>query len=606
MQKPDEPIKQRVAFYVRVSTEEQAEKYGVDLQKAALNGLLLSKPDHWVFAGEPYLYIDDGVSGTVPLDERPAFSRLKEDILNSPPEDRPFDVVAVYKIDRFARQLKILLDILDFFKEYDLKFVSANESIDTSTAFGKAMLSIIGVIAELERDTIIQRTADGRMQAFEKGTVLGNAAQYGYEKDEQKKYKILVPEAEVVREIFRMFLEDSRSADSIALYLREHRILSPAASAIKYKKRKGEARKKNSDYFWNPATVRRLLSDELYMGRIYGNKSRAGKLIDKSERLLSKTIAPMIIDPVTFEKVQRLLTQSKHQRNVAKDGHTYLLSGLLRCNCCYDPNEDRVRIGWHGDRRKVDKKWQHYYHCGRKNRSKTMKLCAALPISAEQLESYMLKYTTELLKNPEATFKYQRKLQSSEKTIENLLRKEAEFVNLLSGIPARKQRLREQNEAGLLTLSGLKSKFGELAEDEKRYRTERAEVQMQISQHTLSRGYIQAIDLFSEKYQKALKSGYEDRNALYTIFHTLIEEIVVYTRPLKKGDIVAGRRKEAQEIPYRLHIKLKLPQDILKKIGMKAVITDEAPIAKGGGGSGQKSIAGARCGNRTRVLSLEN
>lgn len=51
-----------------------------------------------------------------------------------------------------------------------------------------------------------------------------------------------------------------------------------------------------------------------------------------------------------------------------------------------------------------------------------------------------------------------------------------------------------------------------------------------------------------------------------TLLHELIEEIVIYSRPIKKGDIIAGRQKEGQQIPHRLHIKLKLPQDILRQI----------------------------------------
>jgi site-specific DNA recombinase len=160
MEKTEEKTKMRVALYIRVSTDEQVEKYGIDLQISALKGLILSKPNDFSLA-ENHIYIDEGISGTINIDDRPAFGRLKEDILMAPEGEMPFDIVAVYKIDRFARQLKILLDVIELFQTYKIQFISANESIDTSTPFGKAMLGIVGVIAELERDTIIQKISPG-------------------------------------------------------------------------------------------------------------------------------------------------------------------------------------------------------------------------------------------------------------------------------------------------------------------------------------------------------------------------------------------------------------------------------------------------------------
>lgn len=600
-------IKQRVAIYIRVSTDEQAEKYGIDLQKNALLALVNSKPNDFVLAGEQYVYIDDGVSGTVNLDERREFGRLKEDILMSPAEERPFDVVAVYKIDRFARQLKILLEVIELFEMHDVQFVSANESIDTSTPFGKAMLGIVGIIAELERDTIVQRTKDGRWEAFEQGVVLGNSAPYGYTKTVDKKYAELKAEAKVVRQIFSMFVEENKSVDAIARHLFGHQVYSPVVSAILHKKRKGAVRKKNSDYFWSAGTVRRILEDEIYVGRVYGNKSQKGKATEKSERRLSKTPAPLVVDLFTFEKAQQMLAQNKHQRRVAKDGHIYLLSGLLKCDCCYNSETDRDtgRVGWHGEAKDLEKKRVFYYKCGRKNKSKTSTLCKSIPLRADELENYLVEYSRKLLANPIEVFEHQNKLQSRLKTIEHLRDKDKGLLDLILGVPHRKRRLREQHEAGLLSTPALQENSKKADEDLERYTRERNEVQMQIAQHTLSKGYVKALDLFSEKYRSALEKGFADRDTLYTVLHELIEEVVIYTRPLKKSDVVAGRRKADQQIPHRIHIKLKLPSDILNRVGKQEVHLSEniEPIATHS--SGQKSASGARCRARTHdILSV--
>ena len=181
-------VQQRVALYLRVSTDDQVDKYGLDAQRTAIEALIKSKGqfedgrDKMMLAGKAYEYIDDGISGTTKMDERPEFTRLKEDVLNAPRGQKPFDLIAVYRIDRFARKLKILMDILNFFEEYDIEFLSANESIDTSTPFGRAMLGIMGVIAELELETIKERTQKGREEANLKGVFMGSHPPYGYTK----------------------------------------------------------------------------------------------------------------------------------------------------------------------------------------------------------------------------------------------------------------------------------------------------------------------------------------------------------------------------------------------------------------------------------------
>ncbi len=147
MKKLNEQNQLRVALYLRVSTDDQVEKFGLDLQKTSLTGLLQSKGkledgrEKMKLAGEKYIYIDEGVSGTTPLDDRPAFAQLKEDILLAGDGQKPFDVVAVYKIDRFARRLKILLEVIEFFE--DTSFALNDQEYASSWARVEAMAALI-------------------------------------------------------------------------------------------------------------------------------------------------------------------------------------------------------------------------------------------------------------------------------------------------------------------------------------------------------------------------------------------------------------------------------------------------------------------------------
>lgn len=569
----------KVALYIRVSTDEQVERFGIPLQKEALLALIKSRGklaggrDALIKAGETeedYIYIDQGISGTIPLDERPAFGQLKEDIIDAPQGKRPFDIVAVYKIDRFARKLKVLLDVIDFFDKHGIKFISINENIDTSTPFGKAILGIIGVIAELELETIKLRTDGGKEQAVKNGVAMGSSASYGFEKDEDRRYKILEKEAKVVRMIFKMLTVDKQSVYQIAKYLKEHEYPSPGASVIINKKSAGEIRKKNPINFWRPERVRIILQNEKYIGDYYSEKTKGGKKVPKNEWKLSPYKIPQIIDLLTFEKAQRLLEELKHSRPETINNHTYLLSGLLRCDGCYNPDIDKEeRIRWSGERKRLQKgndRFTYFYRCGRKLNSKSGISCGVIPLPAEGVENYIIKQVKKLLANPIATYNHQLKLKSSQSEIKHLKRKQEDLIKLINALPNRKERLQEQHENGLMDINKLRGDIKGLVEKEKKHQKELKEIEYKISQNTLSQSYLESLNLFSKKYASGLDKISMDRKELYTLLHELIEEIVVYSRPVGEKDVIAGKRKKGQKIPYRLHIKLKLPQDILQDI----------------------------------------
>lgn len=571
----------RVAFYIRVSTKEQTEKYGIELQRDALNSLLKTKMGddkgrgRMVLAGEGdrHVYIDD-ISGTTDVNERPAFTRLIEDVLHS--EQRPFDLVVVYKIDRFARKLKILLDILDFFEENKIGFISVHESIDTSTPFGRAMFGVMGVIAELERNTIKDRTTAGKRMAFESGTVMGPNAPYGYDKDENKRHKIVSEEADTVRLIFDMFVNQGKSLDFIAKYLTAHEIPSPEISSVIHKKRKGSVRKKEAVSFWRAERVSYILRSPIYMGDYYSNKFRGGTLLPKSEWKLSGEKAPSIIDPLIFEKAQKLLVLNQHTKQTAKDGHVYLLKGLLKCDCCYNAEKHlNGRVGWHGERKVLSNAIQYYYKCGNKNKSKTTHICPSLPIRAKELEEYIVNFSKKLLNSPIAVFNHQRKLKSQREMEKNIGKKENRLLDLINAIPKRREQLLEQHELSLIDTPTLKRQTKELDEKQKEYQIQYEEVMREKTETTLSKGYLEVLDLFSKQYTQALDNGFKDREKLSIILHQLIDEITVYGRPVEATDGIAGMKKEGQIMPNRIHIKLKLPQDtlseLLKSSGLTAI-----------------------------------
>ena len=149
----------RVAIYARVSTTNHGQD--VSLQTRELQQFAIARG--WQVAGE---YVDTGVSGA--KDSRPELNRLMADA-----KRRRFDAVLVWKLDRFGRSLRHLVNALAEFESLGIAFVSLSDNLDLSTASGRLMFNIIGAMAEFERELIRERVRAGMKNARAKGARIG-------------------------------------------------------------------------------------------------------------------------------------------------------------------------------------------------------------------------------------------------------------------------------------------------------------------------------------------------------------------------------------------------------------------------------------------------
>jgi DNA invertase Pin-like site-specific DNA recombinase len=149
----------RVAIYARVSTINHGQDVGLQTRELRQ----FAEARGWTVAGE---YIDEGVSGA--KDSRPELNRLIADA-----HKRRFDVVCVWRFDRFARSVSHLLRALEMFKALGIDFVSYSEQMDTSTPTGKMVFTVLGAVAELERSLIVERVRAGLRNARAKGKRIG-------------------------------------------------------------------------------------------------------------------------------------------------------------------------------------------------------------------------------------------------------------------------------------------------------------------------------------------------------------------------------------------------------------------------------------------------
>lgn len=278
-----------VACYIRVSTENQLENYSIEEQSERLKAYCKAKG-----YDNPKLYTDGGYSGGNL--NRPALQKMLSDIHNG-----LISMVIVYKLDRLSRSQKdTLLLIEDEFLKNNVDFTSVCENFDTSTPFGRAMIGILSVFAQLEKDQITERFTMGRIGRAKEGLFHGGAyAPTGYD---YKDGKLVVNEYEAmqVREAYKLFL-DGHNINSIYKHMN-------STYTTKYGS-------------WNSDTlVRTVLTNKIYIGII---KFKGQEYKGQHEP---------IIDDDTFYKVQELISK-KQSKEIPFKAKT-LLSGLIYCKQC--------------------------------------------------------------------------------------------------------------------------------------------------------------------------------------------------------------------------------------------------------------------------------
>ena len=152
-------MSKRVAIYTRVSTkrDQTSENQKMELQR------FCDRQQDWQIVE---IYDDSGISGT--KSDRPALTKMMKDASKG-----RFDVICVWKIDRLARSVSDLLNILNSLRGYGVDFISTTQSIDTTTSYGKMVTTFLGAIAEFERELIIERVKVGIERAKSDGVRFG-------------------------------------------------------------------------------------------------------------------------------------------------------------------------------------------------------------------------------------------------------------------------------------------------------------------------------------------------------------------------------------------------------------------------------------------------
>lgn len=289
----------KVAIYVRVSTTNQAEEgYSIEEQKDKLSSYCNIKD--WSIYN---IYTDGGFSGS--NTERPALEKLIKDA-----KKKKFDTVLVYKLDRLSRSQKDTLYLIEeVFIKNGIEFLSLQENFDTSTPFGKAMIGLLAVFAQLEREQIKERMQLGRVGRAKAGkSMMWSRVAYGYTYHKGTgEMTINEPEAIVVREIFQSYLG--------------------GMSITKLRDKINEEYPKNPS--WSYRIIRQILANPVYCGY---NQYKGDIYKGNHKPIISKE---------NYDRVQEEL--KTRQRTAAEKFNPrpfqakYMLSGIAQCGYCYAP-----------------------------------------------------------------------------------------------------------------------------------------------------------------------------------------------------------------------------------------------------------------------------
>jgi site-specific DNA recombinase len=228
-----------VAIYLRRSTDDEHQPFSISAQDSALGKYVTTQPG-WTLVAK---YTDDASGATT---ERLGLQQA----LRAARAGR-FDVLLVYRVDRFSRRLCDLLGLLNELEEAGVAFASATEPFDTSTSIGRMLVQLLGVFAEFERETIIDRVTKGMATKASKGKWPGGSRPYGFHVDRETHTLVPHPqEAPHLREIFRLFVEERLGTRAIADELN----------------RRGVSNRTGKP--WSGHTINRIIANPAYAGDI--------------------------------------------------------------------------------------------------------------------------------------------------------------------------------------------------------------------------------------------------------------------------------------------------------------------------------------------------
>ena len=443
-------LNRKCALYLRVSTDQQALD-GESLEEQEERLRAFCKTRNWKIAK---VYREEGRSGKDT--NRPQFQEMLQDI-----REGKIDTVVVKKIDRLSRSILDFEKTYNFFVEHNVDLVSLQENFDTTSAIGRAVIRIVLIFAQLEREQTSERTIDVLEYRAKQGLWNGGYPPLGYDIDDEKGLVVNKKEAAIVRMIFEKYLELA-SYKKVANYLNKLGLRTKVFISRRGKKQGGK--------LYSNTTIARILKDPLYIGKL--------KYKDK----LYQGVHQPIIDEDLFNKAQEIIELNRVSTSSIKrrPKYDFLLEGLVRCGVCKSIMSPRWATS-KGTR-------YFYYECTSVgHRGKTA--CSVRSIPARALEEVVLKKINQISQNEILLQKILSEANSKSKKELERLEREKVILNLrISELKTRGKRLVDKLlEAGEEYSRFIKEEMKEAEEELKELEKQLSQIKTKIDQ---SRNYL--------------------------------------------------------------------------------------------------------------------
>lgn len=372
------------AVYVRLSKEDidtayarKAESDSISNQKQLIFDFLKNKPEINIVS----VRVDDGYTGT--NYDRPAFQLMLDDI-----KAGAVNCVVVKDLSRFGREYIDAGKYIDrLFPYYGVRLIAINDGVDTITkdASNEFGITVKNLFNDNYCRDISIKTRSNLNVKRKNGEFTGAFAPYGYKRSETVHNKLVVDEypASVVQDIFKWKLS-GMSQDGIAKKLNELGVLSP----MEYKRSMGlnykSGFKVKEKTLWTAVTVRRILTNELYIGTLIQGvrttpnyKVKVVKINEKKDWCVIEENHEALVTEKTFDLVQRLLLLDT--RTSPNEERVFPLAGLMECADCGSPLVKKLTTS--------GKKKYSYYMCSKNKQQHT---CSSHRIKADDLENTVL------------------------------------------------------------------------------------------------------------------------------------------------------------------------------------------------------------------------
>jgi len=329
------------AIYTRVSTDNQAEKEfsSCEAQEQKMKSFIASQDNWQIFK----VYTDAGYSGATL--ERPALQQLLSDL-----KKEKIDIVFVYKIDRLTRSPKDFYQLIEFFEQAKIDFISITERFDTSTPAGRLLRNIMLTFSQFERELTSERTKDKMLERAKKGMCNGGNTPYGYARENKK----LIPcpkEAEEIKSIFENYLE-----------------IGSLSEVYRMAKEKGIKNKRGKNF--SKTTIFSILRNVVYIGKIKYN-----------DQIYQGTHEPIISEEI-FALAQKIHKNKRKNFRVYKN---FLFGGLIKCERCGSKMTPSFT-----NKKSDEKLKRYYYYRCTSTLGHDWQSCSVKQVSAERLENFCI------------------------------------------------------------------------------------------------------------------------------------------------------------------------------------------------------------------------